>query len=374
MCIPTSPADIAAAATKDAPSPKAAAAPKAAAGGLRYPLTNQQQEYVLVLGLLVAGFATDRFDNPGAAVRLRHVAVYYFAAACVRHAYHEYLEWAYFAFPEKRTQKDAKVREGRDLMGRTDDEQELIEWHDRLTALSTFALLVGGYVAWGEKLYVDVAPRPDIPAYWMLRVLAHHYALSFGMYWAHRYLHVNTFLWRHVHSLHHYAKTPLARTTYMDHWFDNFFNAVISEFAALLVAPLPFGLLVASRLFRICESLEKHSGLSGWLNLVHSAQQVLPFAQMPHHHDWHHEGHKGSNYTFASLGGLWDVLFETRHQGRAAGHAAPGATRRDAFQIATGKRRPRIKWDHPLVTPLPLLAFFAAAAARWRALGACGAA
>ena len=29
-------------------------------------------------------------------------------------------------------------------------------------------------------------------------------------------------------------------------------------------------------------------------------------AQMPHHHDWHHEGHKGCNYTFTSLGGLWD--------------------------------------------------------------------
>ena len=27
---------------------------------------------------------------------------------------------------------------------------------------------------------------------------------------------------------------------------------------------------------------------------------------MPHHHDWHHEGHKGCNYTFTSLGGLWD--------------------------------------------------------------------
>ena len=24
---------------------------------------------------------------------------------------------------------------------------------------------------------------------------------------------------------------------------------------------------------------------------------------MPHHHDWHHEGHKGCNYTFSSIGG-----------------------------------------------------------------------
>ena len=32
--------------------------------------------------------------------------------------------------------------------------------------------------------------------------------------------------------------------------------------------------------------------------------------QMPHHHDWHHEGHKGCNYTFSSLGGLWDCIFQ----------------------------------------------------------------
>ena len=49
--------------------------------------------------------------------------------------------------------------------------------------------------------------------YWLGRVIAHHYCLSFGMYWAHRYLHVNKFLWRHIHSLHHFATIPLARAT-----------------------------------------------------------------------------------------------------------------------------------------------------------------
>ena len=41
---------------------------------------------------------------------------------------------------------------------------------------------------------------------------------------------------------------------------------------------------------------------------------------MPHHHDWHHEGNKGSNYTFSSIGGVWDVLFKTRHEGRVTPH------------------------------------------------------
>ena len=357
-----------------------AAAAAAGGGGLRYPLSNDEQEVVLVVGLLVAGFATSRFDRPGSGARLRDLGLLYLAAAVVRRKYTAYLEAAWVDFPERRTQKTAVRRAERDTMGRTAEEEALIDYHDRLTGLSTFALYVLGYAFAGERLYPaglrvpDVVPAAVGPAYWVARLLAYHYCFSFGMYWAHRYLHVNTFLWRHVHSLHHFAKTPQARSTYMDHWFDNFFNAVICEFTALVLVPLPFRWLAASKLLRICESLEKHSGVSGAINVVHTMQQGLPFAQMPHHHDWHHEGHKGSNYTFASLGGIWDYAFGTRHHGRADGHAAPGATRLDKKMIDAGKakkkRQTLVNWDHPAVTPLPLLAFFAAAAHKWRLLDA----
>ena len=148
----------------------------------------------------------------------------------------------------------------------------------------------------------------------------------------------------------------------MDHWLDNCFNAVIAESCTQLLVPLPFELLIFSRCLRVCESLEKHSGCSGWINAAHSVQQWLPFAQMPHHHDWHHEGHKGSNYTFAALGGLWDTLFGTRHYGRAEGSAAVARTAFDASQIRRKKtKNPLTKFfDHPLICPLPLIGFFAA--------------
>ena len=113
---------------------------------------------------------TTRFDAPGTAVRLRDVAVLYLLSAIVRHAYHEYLEWAFFAFPEKRTQRDAVERTGRDVTGRTDDELELIEWHDRLTALSTFALLVGCYVFAGARLYPAVAVPEAYAEYFAARL------------------------------------------------------------------------------------------------------------------------------------------------------------------------------------------------------------
>ena len=52
----------------------------------------------------------------------------------------------------------------------------------------------------------------------------------------HRACHMVPFLWEHVHSIHHYADHPLSRTTYQDHWFDNFTNAIIGHmFAQILM-------------------------------------------------------------------------------------------------------------------------------------------
>ena len=65
-----------------------------------------------------------------------------------------------------------------------------------------------------------------------VRLVAHHYLLSFGMYWAHRSLHVVPFLWSYIHSIHHWARHPLSHNTYQDHWADNFGNAIVGEVAA----------------------------------------------------------------------------------------------------------------------------------------------
>ena len=53
----------------------------------------------------------------------------------------------------------------------------------------------------------------------------------------HRALHVNGWLWKHIHSLNHWAKHPLSRNTYQDHWVDNFANSIVGFFfAQVLVA------------------------------------------------------------------------------------------------------------------------------------------
>ena len=83
--------------------------------------------------------------------------------------------------------------------------------------------------------------------------------------------------------------------------------------------------------------------------------------------DWHHEGHKSCNYTFAALGGVWDCLFGTRKVGRrAASHGAETAhDRRGASANPISSAR----FDQPLLCVAPLAAVVAAGVATLSANG-----
>jgi len=202
-----------------------------------------------------------------------------------------------------------------------------------MTMVTQFALhaymyyaLLGQY----PGAFVVEDAEDEEPMKWLLRrifrLILNHYVMSFGMYWAHRSFHEVGFLWEKIHSIHHWAKHPLSRNTYEDHWLDNFGNEIVGHLFAQILVPLDRPTWWFSRLFRVLESLEKHSGVSCSYNLAHSVQQWLPFANMPHHHDWHHEGFKGSNYTFTSIGGLWDCIFGTRRAGRYVANGGRSAT------------------------------------------------
>ena len=251
---------------------------------------------------------------------LLEVAAAMWGFSMLRRLYNNYLEAVFCAFPQNRTQsvKEHKLKCVKDLVGRDKDQLAAIAVQDRLTFATQFCLdlfvyfmIPGFYPAEVSSCCFSSLPRR------IAQLVLNHYVMSFGMYWSHRALHKNAWLWNNIHSLHHWAKHPLSRTTYQDHWLDNFGNAIVGHIFAQILVPLDGHMFWVSRVFRVCESLEKHSGVSGYFNLAHSVQRWVPFAQMPHHHDWHHEGHKGCNYTFTSIGGLWDCLFGTRKTGRS---------------------------------------------------------
>ena len=249
---------------------------------------------------------------------LVQVLIAKFGLSLFRRVYNNYLEAAFCAFPGYRTQtiSEHRLKKEKDLSGRDREQLEYLVHQGRLMFVLQLAFdlivyfLLPGYYPGGE-ITGSLAER-------LTRLVLNHYVLSFGMYWGHRALHKNRWLWTNVHIVHHWARHPMSRTTFQEHWGDKIWNAIVGHFFAQILLPLDRQMFYVSRILRICESLEKHSGVSGPFNLVHSLQWWIPFADMPHHHDWHHEGHKGSNYSFTPVGGLWDCLFGTRNLGRAS--------------------------------------------------------
>ena len=321
-------------------------------------ITNTLLEHVLLAAPFIALKVVENgeeYFNVEGSMPFQELAIFFVICSIVRRFYNTYLEAVYFSFPKLRTQppKEHKLKQKKDLMGRDMEQLEALEWHDRGTMISQFLLNFGLYMVL-PGFYPSTTPEGEEEQSFkerFCRLVLNHYVMSFGMYWAHRSLHDVAFLWRHIHSIHHWAKHPLSRNTYEDHWFDNFFNAIIGHTFAQILVPLDRPTFYFSRIFRILESLEKHSGVSCGFNLAYSMQQWLPFAQMPHHHDWHHEGFKGSNFTFSSIGGLWDCLFGTRKGGRYQANGEYAATREDKQKDSNIMTLPR--WFNPL---FPLVA------------------
>jgi sterol desaturase/sphingolipid hydroxylase (fatty acid hydroxylase superfamily) len=284
-------------------------------------LPSTVMEATLLVGLTAAATMLPKevVDVKGS-MPLTEVAAFFWCTSIVTRVYNSYLEACWFAFPQYRTQPPGAhaLVKGKDLCGRMRSQLEQLVLHDRLTLLSQFVFGVFLYYAL-PGYYPAAEDATDWLPVRVLKLALNHYIMSFGMYWGHRAYHVNPWLWKHLHSVHHWARHPLSRNTYQDHWLENLVNHVAGHFAAQVLCPLDHGCFWVSHVFRILESLEKHSGISCYLNLAHQTQRWLPFAQMPHHHDWHHEGHKSCNFTFSSIGGVWDCVFGTRKIGRSEG-------------------------------------------------------
>ena len=248
---------------------------------------------------------------------LLEVAIAMCVLSLFKRVYNNYLEAIFCAYPENRTQsvKDHALKNEKDLAGRDKDQLAILVTQDRLNFISRFCLdLLVYFMIPG--FYLEMYPQPCSFLGRILQLLLNHYFMSFSMYWFHRAQHKNPWFWKNIHSLHHWAKHPISRTTYQDHWLDNFGMATTGHIFAQILFPLDGYMFWFSRIIRVCESLEKHSGVTGIFTLAYSAQQWLPFAEMPYHHDLHHEGFKGGNYSFAALGGIWDEIFGTRIVGR----------------------------------------------------------
>lgn len=130
--------------------------------------------------------------------------------------------------------------------------------------------------------------------------------LDTWQYLGHRYMHMNKFLYRHVHSTHHGLVVPYATGGLYSHPLDGLF---LDTFGGLLAAVLS-GMTPRTSAyffsFATVRTVDIHCGL--WLPW--SPSQLL-FGNNPAFHDTHHQL-KGFHHNFAQpFFVAWDKILGT---------------------------------------------------------------
>eukprot|EP00759_Apiculatamorpha_spiralis_P003974 PhF_6_TR12255/c0_g1_i1/m.19419 len=135
---------------------------------------------------------------------------------------------------------------------------------------------------------------------------------DFFLYWGHRVQHMNEYLWKNCHSVHHTLATPTSAGTAYINDIDTILQAASSIIGCCLVVrphPVAFWLYCG---FHVGNNALNHSGLDcWWLNIL--TLKVLPFRCSNTLHDAHH---RYSNYgknakNFAEMFWIWDYVFGT---------------------------------------------------------------
>lgn len=135
----------------------------------------------------------------------------------------------------------------------------------------------------------------DMPAWYIViaQLIFFVFLDDFLYYWMHRYFHENTWLMRHVHSVHHRVRNTCAINGNYMHWFE--FSATAG---LMLLGPI----LLESHIYvvyiwviiRQYEAVDGHAGFDIPWNPAH----WLPVYEGPVYHDYHHARFKG-NYAGA---------------------------------------------------------------------------
>lgn len=236
---------------KDAMPPEVLSASDHFSSLLSSNVRNSVWEYGLMTAITAFALLMPSVADVEGSMPLREFALFMWVTSTFRKLYNSYLEAVWFSCPGYRTQppREHALKKMKDLCGREREQVETIDRHDFMTLLSQFALEVffyytfPGYYPAAQESYEPMWKRGSM-------LILNHYVLSFGMYWMHRALHENKWAWKNIHSFHHWARHPLSRNTYEDHWLDNFMNAIVGHFMAQMLVPLDHGMFWFSRLFR----------------------------------------------------------------------------------------------------------------------------
>jgi len=141
----------------------------------------------------------------------------------------------------------------------------------------------------------------DVPV-WM-QLIFFTITHDFYIYWMHRWMHGNKWLWR-LHEAHHSPKKVDWLSGSRSHPLEIVLNQTI-EFAPIILLGAPVEVIAYKGLISAVWGMYIHCNVdiqSGWL------QKIINGPEM---HRWHHSTGKGRNRNFATKFAFWDWIFGT---------------------------------------------------------------
>lgn len=125
------------------------------------------------------------------------------------------------------------------------------------------------------------------------------------IYWMHRWMHNNKWLWR-LHEAHHSPKKVDWLSGSRSHPLEIILNQTI-EFSPIILLGAPVEIIAYKGLISAVWGMYIHCNVdikSGWL------QKIINGPAM---HRWHHSTGKGRNRNFATKFAFWDWMFGTAY-------------------------------------------------------------
>jgi len=123
------------------------------------------------------------------------------------------------------------------------------------------------------------------------------------IYWMHRWMHKNKWLWR-IHETHHSPKKVDWLSGSRSHPLEILLNQTI-EFAPIILLGAPVEVISYKGLISAIWGMYIHCNIdirSGWLQKIINGPEI---------HRWHHSTGKGRNRNFATKFAFWDWMFGT---------------------------------------------------------------
>ncbi|KAG6774396.1 hypothetical protein POTOM_021749 [Populus tomentosa] len=147
--------------------------------------------------------------------------------------------------------------------------------------------------------------QPSIPIQ-IMQIIIGMIVMDTWQYFAHRYMHQNKFLYRHIHSQHHRLVVTYAIGALYNHPVEGLLLDTVGGAIAFLVSGMTARTSVIFFCFAVVKTVDDHCGL--WLpgNIFH-----IFFQNNTAYHDIHHQL-PGTKYNYSQpFFSIWDKLLGT---------------------------------------------------------------